>query len=60
VGRLSDPPQENLLNSTTIEERLAMVWEITVDAWELSGRTIPDYPRHEIPARVIRPEERPG
>jgi hypothetical protein len=31
-----------------------MVWQVTLDAWALAGRTIPDYPRNEAPVRVIR------
>jgi hypothetical protein len=58
VGSLTDPPQDNLLATTTAEERVAMVWAITKDVWEMSGRTIPDYPRDQIPGRVIRPGER--
>jgi hypothetical protein len=31
-----------------------MVWEITVDTWELSGRPLPDYSRAEMPLRLLR------
>lgn len=31
-----------------------MVWRMTLDAWSLSGRAIPDYPRHEAPVRIVR------
>ncbi|HYG65401.1 MAG TPA: hypothetical protein VEL74_22660 [Thermoanaerobaculia bacterium] len=39
--------------NTTAVERLEMIWPLTVDAWALAGRIIPDYPRHEAPIRVI-------
>jgi len=31
-----------------------MVWQLTLDAWELAGREIPNYPREEAPIRVVR------
>ena len=51
--RLGNEPNEDLSASTTAVERLEMIWPLTVDAWALSGRTIPDYARHEAPIRVI-------
>lgn len=43
----------------TAEERLAMVWQITLDTWTLSGRPMPTYSRHDTPIRIIRPGETP-
>lgn len=39
------------------EERFAMVWRLTRDAWALSGRPMPDYPRAEAPGRLRRLDE---
>lgn len=36
------------------EQRLAMMWELAVQAWTLAGRELPSYERHEMPVRVIR------
>ena len=47
-------------SASTAEERLAMMWQLALDAWALTGRAIPDYPRHEAPGRVIRAAEKPG
>jgi hypothetical protein len=59
--RLGEEPQENLLATTTAAERIAMIWPMTVAAWALTGRQIPDYPRSEAPVRIIRPgDRRPG
>ena len=55
--RLGEEPADDLRATTTAAERLDMVWELTVDAWELAGRPIPDYPREAAPGRVIRPRE---
>ncbi len=52
--RLGEEPPEDLRATTTPAERLAMVWQITLDAWALSGRPLPDYPRAEAPVRVLR------
>lgn len=54
VYRLGEEPPDNLLATTTAAERVEMVWQVTLDAWALAGRTLPDYPRNEAPVRVIR------
>ena len=54
---LGDEPTENLQSSTTAEERLAMMWELSRQAWLLSGRGVPDYPRSRMPGRVVRSEQ---
>lgn len=38
--------------------RLAMMWPLSVEAWLLSGRPLPDYRREEMPGRVLRAGER--
>jgi hypothetical protein len=35
-------------------ERVAMVWRITLDAWAMSGRPMPEYERANMPGRLIR------
>jgi hypothetical protein len=52
VYRLGEEPREDL-SALTIGERIAMVWQVTVDAWEIAGRKIPDYPIEEAPIRVV-------
>jgi hypothetical protein len=53
-----DEPPDRLERSTSPEARLAMVWSLTVEAWALSGRPIPAYPRSATPLR-LRPRH-PG
>lgn len=53
--RLEDAPGPDLSATTTAEERLAMMWPLAREAWSLTGRAIPDYPRDRMPIRVIRP-----
>ena len=53
--RLEDAPGPDLSTSTTAQERLAMMWPLACEAWALAGRAMPDYPRHRMPIRVIRP-----
>lgn len=53
IGR---EPDDDLLERTTPEERVAMVWPLTVEAWSLTGRPIPEYPRARTPVRLV---ERP-
>ncbi|MFT6395729.1 MAG: hypothetical protein ACJAYU_000471 [Bradymonadia bacterium] len=32
----------------TASERVASVWQITLDTWALSGRSLPDYDRSDM------------
>jgi hypothetical protein len=49
VYRLGEEPTDDLSASTTPEERLAMVWELTARAWTLTARPVPSYERHHMP-----------
>jgi len=48
-------PNEDLSDSTTMEERLGMMWQLALDAWSMSGRPLPDYERADMPIRMVRP-----
>lgn len=55
MTRLADEPElDPDVLAMTPGERVAMVWQLTVDAWALGGREIPSYPRHSMPGRVVR------
>ncbi len=47
-------PGDDLSASTTAEERIEMVWELSRRMWGLTGRTSPLLPRKDLPVRVIR------
>jgi hypothetical protein len=49
VYRLGDEPGDDLSASTTAEQRLAMMWPLTVEAWALAGLPLPTYARSETP-----------
>lgn len=51
--RLGEEPSDDLSGTTTVSERVAMVWQMTKDSWSSAGRTIPDYLRRETPIQVI-------
>ncbi len=54
-GTLKDMPHEPDLRSlTSAEERLALLDELSVRSWALTGRAIPDYERTSIPGRITR------
>ena len=59
VFRLGNEPGDDLTDSTSPEERLAMMWPLTVDAWTTAGRTLPEYSRDQMPGRVIRADRTP-
>lgn len=54
VYRLGEEPGDDLSMITTPVERLAMVEELSVRMWELTGQPMPSYSRATIPVRVIR------
>jgi hypothetical protein len=59
--RLGEEPGEDQSRLNTAEERLAMMWDLARDAWSLTGRPVPDYPRRETPVscRPWRVADRP-
>ncbi len=38
----------------TPSARVAMVWQVTRDAWAWAGRCIPTYERGSMPGRILR------
>jgi hypothetical protein len=52
---LGDESATDLRDTTTVDERLRLVGVLTRELWAFSARPIPDYPRAEMPGRVIRP-----
>jgi hypothetical protein len=44
----------DLSATTTPEQRLAMMWELTLGAWSLTGQPLPSYTRDSMPGRLIR------
>lgn len=54
VYRLGAEPADDLSDSTTAEERLAMMWPLAVEAWSLTDRPIPTYARGDAPVRLLR------
>lgn len=51
---LGQEPSDDLSEWTTANGRLAMVWPLTLLAWSLAGREVPDYDRRDLPGRVLR------
>jgi len=45
--------------ATTPAERIAMMWQLAVDAWTRAGRELPRYTRADIPATLYRPGTTP-
>jgi hypothetical protein len=52
IFRLGDEPPDDL-SSTTAEERIAMVAELSARMWELTGRPLPSYTRATMPVRIV-------
>ncbi|HEX9484511.1 MAG TPA: hypothetical protein VF929_08010 [Gemmatimonadaceae bacterium] len=53
VSLHSDEARDARLGST-VEERLAMLRELSRMAWFASGRALPVYSRAEMPVRLVR------
>jgi hypothetical protein len=54
VFRLGEEPRDDLSGSTTAEERLAMVWTLTLESCALAGLPLPTYARSETPVAFRR------
>lgn len=54
VYRLGQEPGDDLSATTTAEERLAMLAELSRRMWRLTGRPVPAYSRDRIPVQIIR------
>lgn len=58
--RLGEEPGDDLSETTTAAERIAMMWGLAETAWKLSGRPLPAYERRDIPAKYYQPGTRPS
>ena len=56
---LGEEPPDDLSETTTAKERLAMMWPLAVQAWALAGKPLPGYDRSSIPIRIYRSGELP-
>ena len=54
VYRLGTQPSDDLSATSTPEERLAMMWPLALEAFSLSGRSMPTYRRREAPVALRR------
>ena len=52
---LGQEPGDDLRDTTTAEERLAMMWPLALEAWSLMGVPIPDSDRGSMPVRRVLP-----
>jgi len=52
---LGDEPSDDLSESTTASERIAMMRPLAESAWKVAGRSLPTYDRRSIPARLFPP-----
>lgn len=54
VLRLGEEPLTDDRDPTTVDERLALVAQLTRELWAFTGQPIPDYTRENMPGKVIR------
>jgi hypothetical protein len=41
-------------DTSTVDERIALVWTLTRRQWAFSGRPMPTYTRADMPGSVVR------
>ena len=51
---LGDEELTDPRDTSTVDERLALVWTLTRRQWAFAGLEIPKYTRAEMPGRVVR------
>ena len=42
-------------DTSSVDDRIALVWRLTRELWAFSGRPIPTYERAQMPGELIRP-----
>lgn len=52
IYRLGEEPRDDLSATTTAEERLRILSDLSLRAWSLSGRPLPTYSRSQAPVRI--------
>ena len=52
--RLGEEPSDDISDSTTVDERFAMVWVLSERMWSWAGRPFPTYERAQMPVRLVR------
>ena len=57
MHRLGEEPPDDILQHTTADERLAMVWTLTERIWKLQGSRPCPYSRATMPIRIIHRDE---
>ena len=57
MSRIEDAEDVGLLDLPP-GRLMALVTELTRAAWAMRGASIPDYPRHASPGRIVRPSDR--
>lgn len=53
VYALGTEPLADTRDHSTVDERVRLVWTLTLEAWAERREPIPSYARHEAPGRVI-------
>jgi hypothetical protein len=53
---LGQEPLRDLLDQSTVDERLAMMWPLAKEAWSVAGKPIATYERSNMPGALARRE----
>ena len=51
---LADEALTDARDTSTVDERLALVRALTLRQWAFAGREVPTYTRAEMPGKVLR------
>jgi hypothetical protein len=54
IVALADEELTDARDTSTVDERLALVWTLTRRQWAFAGLEIPKYARAEMPGRILR------
>ena len=51
---LGHEPLRDLLDRSTIDERIAMMWPLAKEAWSVAGKPIASYERENMPGALVQ------
>jgi hypothetical protein len=54
--RLGEEERVDARDTSSVDERIALVAVLTREQWAFAGLPVPTYTRAEMPGRIIRPK----
>ncbi len=54
---LGEEPLRDALDTSTVDERIAMMWPLAKEGWSVAGKPMPTYARATMPGASLRRDD---